>query len=80
MAVNHVGDPSFLEGKFKSRSFQDALSGDSLPSDFPDLKITSFNGLPSLWISDEEIRSLAVPFEFVLVGKFFGGRPSLDAI
>ncbi|KAL0907377.1 hypothetical protein M5K25_021783 [Dendrobium thyrsiflorum] len=66
--------------KFKSRSFRDALSGVSSLSEFPDLKLSSCHGLPALWISDEEMRALAVPFEFTLVGKFSSQRPSLEAI
>ncbi|KAL0926292.1 hypothetical protein M5K25_002509 [Dendrobium thyrsiflorum] len=80
MAVNRVDDPGFLENKFKSRSFRDALSGASSSSDFPDLKLSSCHGLPALWISDDEMRALAIPFEFALVGKFSGQRPSLEAI
>ncbi|KAL0921564.1 hypothetical protein M5K25_008649 [Dendrobium thyrsiflorum] len=80
MAVNRVDDPGFLENKFKSRSFRDALSGVSSSSEFPELKLSSCHGLPTLWISDEEMRDLAVPFEFALVGKFPGRRPSLEAI
>ncbi|KAL0927250.1 hypothetical protein M5K25_001413 [Dendrobium thyrsiflorum] len=80
MAVNRLDDPGFLENNFKSRSFCDALSGVSSLSDFPELKLSSRHGLPALWISDEKMRALAVPFEFALVGKFPGRRPSLEAI
>ncbi|KAL0926278.1 hypothetical protein M5K25_002494 [Dendrobium thyrsiflorum] len=36
--------------------------------------------MPSLWISEAEVLSLALPFEFSLVGKFPSHRPSLEAI
>ncbi|KAL0910208.1 hypothetical protein M5K25_021163 [Dendrobium thyrsiflorum] len=78
MAVIRVGDPGFLNGSFKSRSFVDALSGSSSPGCFPELRQCSFRGLPSLWISEEEIMSLSVPFQFALVGFFPTRRPSLD--
>ncbi|KAL0920740.1 hypothetical protein M5K25_009903 [Dendrobium thyrsiflorum] len=67
MVVNLVDDPSFLEEKFKSRSFSDSLSGASISLEFLDLKISTCHGFPSLWISDEEMRALAVPFEFALI-------------
>ncbi|PKU84029.1 hypothetical protein MA16_Dca026076 [Dendrobium catenatum] len=47
-----------------------ALSGSSSGSaSLPDLKVSSFRGMPSLWISELEIQSLT-PLEFSLVGKF----------
>ncbi|XP_020702248.1 uncharacterized protein LOC110113880 [Dendrobium catenatum] len=49
-------------------------------SGFTDLRPSTFRGLPSLWVSDEEIRDLAVPFRFSLVGLFPSKRPPLDAI
>ncbi|KAI0504440.1 hypothetical protein KFK09_015392 [Dendrobium nobile] len=74
-------DPGFLSGSSASRSFRDALTGSSTSnSTFPDLKVSSFRGLPSLWISDEEVLALASSFEFALVGKFPTHRPSLEAI
>ncbi|XP_020674745.1 uncharacterized protein LOC110093997 [Dendrobium catenatum] len=45
-----------------------------------DLRPSTFRGLPSLWVSDEEIRDFAVPFRFSLVGFFPSKRPPLDAI
>ncbi|XP_028555799.1 uncharacterized protein LOC114580947 isoform X2 [Dendrobium catenatum] len=78
MAVNRLGDPGFLDGKAKSKSFRDALSGDS--PGFSLLKVSSLRDLPSLIISDEELLSLAAPFEFALVGKFLGRRLPLDLI
>ncbi|KAL0908865.1 hypothetical protein M5K25_023376 [Dendrobium thyrsiflorum] len=76
--------PEFLHGFLfgsSSLSFKDALSGVSPSSvDFPDLKVSSHRGMPALWISEAEIQSLATPFEFALMGKFLGRRPSLDAI
>ncbi|KAL0915133.1 hypothetical protein M5K25_015532 [Dendrobium thyrsiflorum] len=72
MASNRLSDPGFLAGKFTSHSFRDVLSGASSRPEFPDLKITSRKGLPSLWISYEEMLALAAPFEFALVEKFSG--------
>ncbi|KAH0459015.1 hypothetical protein IEQ34_011829 [Dendrobium chrysotoxum] len=81
MAGKRLTDPGFLDGSFKSRSFLDALSSSSSNANFPDLKPSSFRGLPSLWISEEEITALATPFQFLLVGFFFPSRrPSLDVI
>ncbi|KAH0454618.1 hypothetical protein IEQ34_016542 [Dendrobium chrysotoxum] len=55
------------------------MSGASHSSvSFLDLKISSHRGVPSLWISEEEILTLAAPFKFALVSKFPGRRPSLD--
>ncbi|KAH0460791.1 hypothetical protein IEQ34_008366 [Dendrobium chrysotoxum] len=42
--------------------------------------MSAFHGLPSLWISEEEILVLAVPFQFSLVGFFLSWRLSLDSI
>ncbi|KAH0471123.1 hypothetical protein IEQ34_000846 [Dendrobium chrysotoxum] len=78
MEVRRVCDLGFLNGSFKSRSFVDALSGSSPSGCFPDLRQCSFRGLPSLWISEEEILDLSVPFQFALVGFFPTRRPSLD--
>ncbi|KAI0531455.1 hypothetical protein KFK09_001010 [Dendrobium nobile] len=64
MAANQLRDPGFLDGKAKSKPFHDALSGDS--SCFPPLKVSSHRGLPALIVSDEELLSLATPFEFAL--------------
>ncbi|KAL0910027.1 hypothetical protein M5K25_020954 [Dendrobium thyrsiflorum] len=80
MAVRRVGDPGFLNGSFKSRSFVDALSGSSSSGCFPELRQCSFCGMPLLWISEEEIISLSIPFQFALVGFFLTSRPSLDVI
>ncbi|KAL0917130.1 hypothetical protein M5K25_012177 [Dendrobium thyrsiflorum] len=80
MAVIRISDPGFLDGAFKSRSFADALAGSSSNGCFPELKRTTFCGLPSLWISDEDILALAEPFQYALVGFFPSRRPSLDAI
>ncbi|KAL0906649.1 hypothetical protein M5K25_025161 [Dendrobium thyrsiflorum] len=78
--VGRLVDPGFLIGKASSRSFKDALANDSHSSNFPELKITSHRGMPSLWISEGEILAHAAPFEFALVGKFPARRPSLEAI
>ncbi|KAH0469278.1 hypothetical protein IEQ34_002510 [Dendrobium chrysotoxum] len=80
MEGKRLVDPGFLTGKSTSKSFRDALSGSSSNSLFPDLKITSFRSLLSLWISEEKMLALAAPFEFALVGKFPSRRPSLEAI
>ncbi|KAI0494570.1 hypothetical protein KFK09_024708 [Dendrobium nobile] len=71
-------DPGFFGGISHSKSFLQALAGSS--SSFPDLRPSTFRGLPSLWVSDEEIRDLAVPFRFSLVGFFPSKRPPLDVI
>ncbi|KAL0906769.1 hypothetical protein M5K25_025289 [Dendrobium thyrsiflorum] len=60
--------------------FVDALYGSASFVCFPELRQCSFRGMPSLWISEEEIMSLAVPFQFALVGFFPMCRPSLDGI
>ncbi|KAI0500784.1 hypothetical protein KFK09_019001 [Dendrobium nobile] len=71
-------DPDFFRGISHSKSFLQALAGSS--SSFPDLRSSTFRGLPSLWVSDEKIRDLAIPFRFSLVGLFPSKRPPLDAI
>ncbi|KAL0926729.1 hypothetical protein M5K25_002974 [Dendrobium thyrsiflorum] len=78
MARSKLVDAGFLAGNSSSKSFRDALSGNC--SSFPNLKISTHRGLPSLWISEAEVLSLALPFEFSLVGKFLSHRPSLEAI
>ncbi|KAH0466557.1 hypothetical protein IEQ34_003795 [Dendrobium chrysotoxum] len=80
MAVRRVSDPDFLIGLFKSRSFVDALYGSPSSGCFPELRHCSFRGLPSLWISKEEIMALSIPFQFALAGFFPTRRPSLDVI
>ncbi|PKU74762.1 hypothetical protein MA16_Dca004953 [Dendrobium catenatum] len=80
MASSRLRDPGFLPGS-SSLSFKEALSGSSsISMVFPELKVSSFRGMPSLWISEMEIEALAAPFEFALVGKFPARHPSLDAI
>ncbi|PKU61917.1 hypothetical protein MA16_Dca017250 [Dendrobium catenatum] len=80
MASSRLRDPGFLSGS-SPLSFKQALSGTSSTSlVFPELKVSSFKGMPSLWISEMEIESLAASFEFALVGKFPTSRPSLDAV
>ncbi|KAH0457898.1 hypothetical protein IEQ34_013213 [Dendrobium chrysotoxum] len=76
MAVKRVSDPNFLNGSFRSWSFVDALSGSPSTVCFPELWQCSFRGLPSLWISEEEVLALAVPFQFALVGFFFCIAPT----
>ncbi|KAL0911338.1 hypothetical protein M5K25_019472 [Dendrobium thyrsiflorum] len=78
MAGSKLVDAGFLAGNSSSKSFRDALSGSF--SSFPDLKISTHRGMPSMWISEAEVLSLALPFEFSLVGKFPSNRPSLEAI
>ncbi|KAL0912109.1 hypothetical protein M5K25_018059 [Dendrobium thyrsiflorum] len=78
MVGSKLVDVGFLAGNSSLKSFRDALSGNC--SSFPDLKISTHRGLPSLWISEAEVLSLALPFEFSLVGKFPSHRPSLEAI
>lgn len=74
-------DPGFLAGKPISRSFKDALSGNSsMSASFPDLRPTTHRGMASLWISEDEIWALAAPFEFSLVGKFSLRRLRLDVL
>ncbi|KAL0914254.1 hypothetical protein M5K25_014580 [Dendrobium thyrsiflorum] len=73
-------DPGFLGGSSSSRSFLDVLANSSFDTDFPELRVSSFRGLPSLWISKQEIQALAVPFQFSLVGFFPSKQPSLDSI
>lgn len=64
-----------------SRSFHEALAGScDKASRFPELKPSSYRGMPAVIISREEIEELAAPFEFSLVGKFPLKRPSLTAI
>ncbi|KAL0923494.1 hypothetical protein M5K25_007553 [Dendrobium thyrsiflorum] len=73
-------DPGFLVGSSSSRSFLDVLANSSPGNDFPKLRVSSFRGLPSLWISELEIQALAIPFQFSLVCFFPSKRPSLDSI
>ncbi|KAH0464111.1 hypothetical protein IEQ34_006897 [Dendrobium chrysotoxum] len=63
-------DPNFLDGKTSSKSFHDALSGSS--SSFPELKITTHRGFPSLWISETETRILHG------LGSIFGRPLKID--
>ncbi|KAH0451871.1 hypothetical protein IEQ34_019170 [Dendrobium chrysotoxum] len=76
MAMNRMVDPGFLAGSSKLCSFLDALSGNFSNANFPHLKVTSFHGLPSLWISEEEILAIVATFQFTLVAqahrRFFG--------
>ncbi|XP_020678502.2 uncharacterized protein LOC110096770 [Dendrobium catenatum] len=80
MVVNRLKNPEFLDGKVKSRSFRDVLSGESASLDFALLKVSSHHGLPALLISVEEMLSSAMPVEFALVGEFLGHRSPLDTI
>ncbi|KAL0928261.1 hypothetical protein M5K25_000134 [Dendrobium thyrsiflorum] len=56
------------------------LSSSSFSTPFPDLKVTTHCGMAALWISEEEIEALVVPFQFTLVGKFTFRRPKLNLI
>ncbi|KAI0494209.1 hypothetical protein KFK09_024340 [Dendrobium nobile] len=70
---NEEGSPA------KSRSFKDVLAGSS--SDIlPSLSPSTFNGVPAVLISDDDVLKLASPFRFTLVGKFGVRRQNLDAI
>ncbi|PKU67727.1 hypothetical protein MA16_Dca013757 [Dendrobium catenatum] len=69
MANARLRDTCFLNGSSAPLSFKDALSGVS-SSSFHDLCVSSYRGLSALFISEEEIRSLATPFKFSLVGRF----------
>ncbi|KAH0466612.1 hypothetical protein IEQ34_003850 [Dendrobium chrysotoxum] len=80
MAQKCLADSGFLDGPFKSRSILDVLSGSSSDVSFPELKPSSFRGLPSMWISEEEIITLVAPFQFSLVGFFPFKWPSFDSI
>ncbi|KAH0457530.1 hypothetical protein IEQ34_012845 [Dendrobium chrysotoxum] len=80
MAPNRLSDPGFLGGSLNSRLFLEALAVSSSSANFLDLKTSTFCGLPSLWISEQEIQALAVPFQFSLVGFFPSKHPSLDSI
>ncbi|KAI0528861.1 hypothetical protein KFK09_001404 [Dendrobium nobile] len=78
MPPSILRDPGFFGGVSHSKSFLQALAGST--SSFPDLKRSTFRGLPALLVSDDEIKALAEPFRFSLVGFFPGKRPPLDAI
>ncbi|XP_028551955.1 uncharacterized protein LOC110104437 [Dendrobium catenatum] len=81
MAASRLHDPDFLDGISQFRSFRDqVLSGTSSMSSFSPFKVSFCHGLPALLISDEELNSLAAPFELALVGKFPGSHPSLESI
>ncbi|KAH0456039.1 hypothetical protein IEQ34_013946 [Dendrobium chrysotoxum] len=80
MTVKPLVDLGFLKGSTKSRSFVDALSSFSSDVVFLNLKPSTFHGLPSLWILDEEVLALVAPLHFALVGFFPSRCPSLDAI
>lgn len=64
---------------FTVSSFLEALYGTS-SSSFSDLRTSTFCGLSSLWIFDQEIKVLVTPFQFALLGFFPIKRPFLDSI
>ncbi|KAI0529358.1 hypothetical protein KFK09_001906 [Dendrobium nobile] len=64
----------------KSRSFKKVLYGTSSGDILPLLTQSTYNGVPAVMISEDEILKLASPFHFTLVGKFGLQRPNLDAI
>ncbi|KAI0493588.1 hypothetical protein KFK09_023707 [Dendrobium nobile] len=73
-------DPdSEVNSPTKSRSFKEVLSGSSGDT-LPSLTQSTFNGVPAVLISDDDVLKLASPFHFTLVGKFGIRRPNLDAI
>ncbi|KAL0916949.1 hypothetical protein M5K25_014504 [Dendrobium thyrsiflorum] len=80
MSVKRLKDPDFLDISLKSHSFLEAFAGNKSDACFPELKSTVFCGLPSLWISEEEILSLAAPLKFALVGFFPSRQPNLDSL
>ncbi|KAL0928116.1 hypothetical protein M5K25_002357 [Dendrobium thyrsiflorum] len=80
MTAFRVCDPGYLGGSVKSKSFVDALAGSSAHGGFAELKPSTFCGIPSLWISEDEILALVAPFQFALVGFFPSLRLSLDFI
>ncbi|PKU88148.1 hypothetical protein MA16_Dca014582 [Dendrobium catenatum] len=54
MPPSILRDPGFFFGGGHSKSFLQALAGST--SSFPDLKRSTFRGLPALLVSDDEIR------------------------
>ncbi|KAH0453868.1 hypothetical protein IEQ34_018368 [Dendrobium chrysotoxum] len=80
MMVSKRSDPSFLDCNNPSKSFKDVVSSFDSLNAFLDLKVTTLRGLKALWISEEEVKHLARPFEFVLVRKFPMHRHVLDSI
>ncbi|KAH0460522.1 hypothetical protein IEQ34_011185 [Dendrobium chrysotoxum] len=54
-----------------------ALYGVSSSVVFPEMKASLHRGLPSLWISEEEVLALVAPFEFLLISFFPNHRPSI---
>ncbi|PKU79417.1 hypothetical protein MA16_Dca000762 [Dendrobium catenatum] len=74
-------DAGDLSSPPKSRSFKEVLSGESPAGDvLPILSQSTFNGVPAILLTDEEVLKLASPFQFTLVGKFGLNRPNLDSI
>ncbi|KAH0465574.1 hypothetical protein IEQ34_005677 [Dendrobium chrysotoxum] len=71
MPVKRLKDPGFSDIPLKSHSFLEAFTAN--PSDvcFSELKSSVFLCLPSLWISEEEILSLAAPRKFALLNGDF---------
>ncbi|KAI0507098.1 hypothetical protein KFK09_013216 [Dendrobium nobile] len=69
-------DPDFLGVS----SFLDVLAGKQDDPIFSELRVSSFRGISSLLISEQEISVLAASFEFSLVEFFPYMRPSLDSI
>lgn len=63
------------------RSFKEALYGKDL-SDPPSLNLgqTLVKGFPSILFSKEDIKILAEPFTFSMVGKFPLRQPNMDKI
>ncbi|KAI0527414.1 hypothetical protein KFK09_003014 [Dendrobium nobile] len=71
-----LGGTSLLKLKMLRKDELAGSSGDTLPS----LTQSTFNGVPAVMISDDDVLKLASPFRFTLVGKFGLRRPNLDAI
>ncbi|KAL0915611.1 hypothetical protein M5K25_016041 [Dendrobium thyrsiflorum] len=67
--------------KSPSRSFKEVVSGNTSAGDsISSLAHSSMNGVPAIFLFDEEVLKLASPFQFTLVAKFTLRRPNLDAI
>ncbi|KAI0493542.1 hypothetical protein KFK09_023660 [Dendrobium nobile] len=62
---NLEGDVSLSPSRF--RSFKEVLSGKTSAGDeLPSLTQSTFNGVPAVLLSDEEVLKLAYPFKFTL--------------
>ncbi|KAI0522535.1 hypothetical protein KFK09_004915 [Dendrobium nobile] len=65
----------------RSRSFKEVLScGTSSGDVLPNLSQTTFNGVPAILLTDDEVLKMDSPFQFTLVENFGLNRPNLDSI